>query len=135
MDNIQKMVLGMVAIVAVVVLIMPQGNPLPEKAAVQSAEPENTTPENTQNKDNEGVETSGPPPTNESAPNPSANTEVTNFGQPMMDPTPAAERAEREQREQARQQQMARQGGQQEGPTNQQDGYNDDDLNTSGPAY
>jgi pyruvate/2-oxoglutarate dehydrogenase complex dihydrolipoamide acyltransferase (E2) component len=135
MDNIQKMILGMVAIVAVIVIIMPQGNPLAEKGPAEPAKAEVAPAAEALKKEDEGTESPPPPAKNPNeAPAPSANTEVTNFGMPMMDPTPAAERAERERREKMQEQQMSSQGGQQEGPNGDQGNY-DDDANTSGPAY
>jgi hypothetical protein len=105
MDNIAKMVLGMLAIVGLVIMIIPQGNPLADKGTPPAAVgpvPDDIPDELPQQSDPA------------EAPAPTANLpaqDVTAFGQPMMDPTPPGQKAQQQQQQNPNQsQQTANEG-------------------------
>lgn len=96
MDNIQKMIAGCLALVGLIVLIVPNSDPLASKkleaGQVASAD---------------GVPAPPPPPPPASTPPPAANnngeesggfvvndSDIANFGKPMVDPTPLSERTQ-----------------------------------------
>jgi hypothetical protein len=122
MDNIGKMVLGLVAFIGLIILLIPQGNPLEEKPATAVVEaPKNLPPADNGDDGVDGEEAKAPG--DAGAPPPvtpaTANDPALTFGQPMMDPTPPGQRAAQQQQKQE----------QQQGETPE-----DDDANTSGPA-
>lgn len=106
MDNIAKLVLGVVALIGLLVLMIPQGDPLnsdaPTTAVVAAAAADAAA---------------GPPdPIPNEAPQnepdaAGANTAPTQaipaFGQPMLDPTPAGDRQIQQQQQQQAQQPLA----------------------------
>jgi hypothetical protein len=104
MDNIAKLVLGMLALVGLIILMIPQGNPLTDKgaqAAVTVPAPEDIPDEVPPND-----------PVVATAPNANVPVQDVNaFGQPMMDPTPPGQRQAQQQQQQPGQpQQMANEG-------------------------
>lgn len=98
MDNIAKLVLGVVGMIGLLVLMIPQGNPLADKgttepAAVVAPDPiPNEAPPN----EPETVTTVNAPIQDISA-----------FGQPMLDPTPPGQK---QSQEPVQPQQMANEG-------------------------
>jgi hypothetical protein len=85
MNNIFKIVLGVLAVVGIAVLLMPKGNPLDKKTGAQPSEPtEQLIPQVDE-------PSSVVPPEQANTPPPPFvvnATEAPAFGQPMLDPTP-----------------------------------------------
>ena len=126
MDNIGKLVLGLVAVIGLIVLMIPSGNPLEDKGpdAAQEA-PQNLPPPVTEDDEDDGGVVRVPGDAKAPAPvTPSSSNAPIAFGQPMMDPTPPGQRALQEQQMQQQAQVQQQNGGT---PV-------DDEVNSSGPA-
>lgn len=103
MDNIAKLVLGMLAFVGLIILMIPQGNPLADKGT-QTTETISAP---------EDIPDELPPNDPVVATAPNANVpvqDVSAFGQPMMDPTPPGQRQAQQQQQPGQPQQMANEG-------------------------
>lgn len=124
MDNIGKLVLGLVAVIGLIVLIIPQGNPLEDKGAAAQEAPKNLPPPDNGNDEDDGGVERAPGEAEAAKPvTPATTDDAITFGQPMMDPTPPGQRAVQQQQQMA-QQQQSQPGG---SPV-------DDEVNSSGPA-
>lgn len=124
MDNIGKLVLGLVAFVGLIVLLIPQGNPLEDKSAPVAEAPKNAPPPG--NGDDGEDDGGSNEPGDAGAPKPvlpATSNDAIAFGQPMMDPTPPGQKALQDPQQQQAQVQ------QQTGGTPV-----DDETNSSGPA-
>jgi hypothetical protein len=92
MDNILKMVLGCLGVVGLLVMMIPQGNPLEQKpSAVPTAAAPIPAPAAT-------PPTPPPPapPANGSSGFKIEDHDIANFGQPMVDPTPPGQRQQQQ---------------------------------------
>ena len=96
MDNISKLVFGCLAMVGLIVMVIPNSNPLEPDPAAQALEGmKPTAPASPAI-----VAPPPPPPPAPAQPDDSAKSsgftvddyDIQNFGQPMLDPTPPAER-------------------------------------------
>jgi hypothetical protein len=133
MDNIAKLVLGTVAFIGLLVLIIPEGNPLPNKPG---AAPASEAPQPAKTS-----ETLPPPPpapaatngdSNESTKTETSAPEMAPFGQPMLDPTPPGARQANQQGQ--NNQEGGNQGGQNGGNYGPVDANGDSGQYTGIPA-
>lgn len=104
MDNIAKLVLGVLGVVGLILMMIPQGNPLADKgapAAVSGPAPEDIPDELPKNEPVTAAASDANVPAQD----------INSFGQPMMDPTPPGQRQAQQQQQQPGQpQQMANEG-------------------------
>jgi hypothetical protein len=83
MDNIAKLVLGVVGVIGLIVLMIPQGNPLTDKGpetAVAVGAPDPIPNEAPKNEPDAVTPINAP------------TQDISAFGQPMLDPTPPGQR-------------------------------------------
>jgi hypothetical protein len=92
MDNIAKLVLGTVSLIGMVVLMIPEGDPLIKSPTAVAAAPSGAVPPQPA----QTATSIAPQPASETPPpqpNLSQSDDQIAFGQPMFDPTPPGERA------------------------------------------
>ena len=101
MDNIQKMIVGCLVLVGLIVMILPNSDPLASK----KSEADQTSPAD------ETLPPPPPPPLAQPSGDGTASgnfvvndSDIANFGKPMVDPTPLGERNQRPQQELTQQQ-------------------------------
>lgn len=96
MDNILKLVVGVVAVIGLIVLMIPEGDPLSSKGAAA----EGKLPPSADEGEDEAVPPKNVPPDPVGT---APQEQITNFGQPMFDPTPPGQKALEQQQQQAQQ--------------------------------
>lgn len=120
MDNILKLIVGCLGLVGLIVMIVPNSDPLAsKKVGAEGIPPASINPT--------GEATAPPPPPPAAAPQDQDNAsgfvvedyDINNFGKPMVDPTPPGQRNQNtQQQEQTEQQQQSNLAQPQIGGTN-----------------
>jgi hypothetical protein len=93
MDNIQKLIIGSLGLVGLIVMIVPNSDPLAsKKAEAEGAPPVAASESNDAAPSPQPVETTAPDDQTNSSEFVVDDYDISSFGQPMVDPTPPGQR-------------------------------------------